>query len=319
MSARENRWARRQQIATELATRYGGVARRSDLVAAGLSRAEIQTEVARGVWHRAGWHTVCVEGTSPQGVGLLWRALWESGSRSVLDGPTALLACGLTGWTEELIHVSVPRNATIRQVDGVRHHVLRDLGPRTTTGLRRTRPAVAVVRAAQWARTDREAASLIAMVMQQRLLSQQHLLDRWAQVHHCQRREFLDLVIRDVSDGAQSINELDVSDACRAHGLPRPSRQAVRHGSRGRLYLDLYWDEELVHVEVHGAHHYAGLRVIEDSVRQNDLTIAHPLSISLQIPVLGWRLSPELFLAQIAAALQEGRRRQGLPPLSIPA
>ncbi len=305
-----SRLARLTAIGDRVAARYSGVARRGDLLAAGLTRDDVDGQLRRGAWHRAGVRTICVDGRTPRGQGLLWQALWESGPRSVLDGPSALIAAGLTSWTEAEVHVSVPRNATVRPLDGVRHHILRDVGPAIRTGLRRTRPEVALVRAAEWARTDRAAATILAMAVQQRLVSTSALLDRWRGVGRSRRRRTLDGVIGDICDGAHSINELDVVDVCRARGLPTPSRQVVRTGPDGRVYLDLLWDDEGVHAEVQGAHHFVGLTLVRDALRLNSLSISSPTTISLQIPVLGWRVDPEPFVQQIAMALAEGRRRR---------
>ena len=68
-----------------------------------------------------------------------------------------VLAAGLTGWQEEMIHVSVPVDTRVRPIDGVEHHHVRLIGDITGGALRRTKPEIAVVRAAQWARTDRQA------------------------------------------------------------------------------------------------------------------------------------------------------------------
>lgn len=144
------------------------------------------------------------------------------------------------------------------------------------------------VRAAQWARSDREAATVVAMAVQQRLVSTHQLLDRWSSTASSRRRRFLSAVIRDICAGAQSINEVDVAVACRARGLPTPTRQAVRTGPSGRVYLDLLWEKEGVHAEGQGAHHYAGLAVVDDAARVNALAISNRGWISLQIPVLGW-------------------------------
>jgi hypothetical protein len=308
--ASRERQRQRQAIGRTLGELHAGVVRRADLIASGLTDHDIRSEVQRGVWQQVGKHTLCVTGPEPKDEGLLWYALWESGPRSVLDGPSALIAAGLKHWREGIVHVSVPGNANVRTLAFVRHHKLRDIGPSIDTGLRRTKAPVAAVRAAQWARTDREAAALLAMAVQQRLVSTQQLLERWGSIRTSRRRRFLDAVIRDVCDGAQSINELDVAAACRARGLPGPTRQAVRTSASGRVYLDLLWEEEGVHAEVQGAQHYAGLAVVDDSVRVNDLAITHVGQISLQIPVLGWRLDPDRFLDQIEAALEEGRRRR---------
>ena len=304
VAAQRRAW--RQGVGRQLARRYAGVVRRADLLAAGLTDHDIRAEVDRGVWHNAGRHTICVGTEQPQGEGLLWRAVWESGPRGVLDGPSALIAAGLAHWEEPLVHVSMPRNATVTDVPGVRHHHLRDIGPAIPVGLRRTRAQVAVIRAAEWATSDRAATTLVAMTVQQRLVAPGSVLERWSQTRRSRRRALLDTVIRDVCDGAHSINELDVVRACRRRGLPEPSRQQVRSISGGTVYLDLFWDDYDVHAEVQGAHHLWGLNGVDDAVRGNAVAVADRGVVSLQIPVLGWRLQPEVFLDQIDAALRGG-------------
>ncbi|GAA4878887.1 hypothetical protein [Serinicoccus chungangensis] len=303
VAARRRAW--RQEVGRHLARRHDGVVRRSDLLAAGLTDHDVRAEVDRGVWHAAGRHTICIGTDRPRGEGLLWRAIWESGPRAVLDGPSALLAAGLKHWEEPFVHVSLPRNATVTEVPGVRHHHLRKIGPAIPVGLRRTKPEVAVLRGAEWARSDRAATTLVAMTVQQRLVAPSAVLQRWSETARSRRRAVLDLVIRDVCDGAHSLNELDVVRACRARGLPEPSRQQVRSTSTGTVYLDLFWDDYAVHAEVQGAHHLWGLTGVDDAVRGNAVAIGDRGVVSLQIPVLGWRLHPEVFLDQIAAALRE--------------
>ncbi|WP_281964873.1 hypothetical protein [Serinicoccus marinus] len=305
-SAAARRRAWRHEVARLLADRHSGVVRRADLIAEGLTDEDIRAEVDRGVWHRAGCHTLCIAGTEPRGEGLLWWALWESGSRAVLDGATSLVVSGLKHWEASPIDISVPRNATVRSLPGVRHHVLRDLGPAIPVGLRRTKTDVALLRAAQWERTDRAAATLVAMTVQQRLVSTSALMDRWGGTRRCARRQLLGAVIRDVGDGSHSINELDVVAACRAHGIPAPRRQSTRTVGAGRVYLDLFWDDYGVHGEIQGAHHQWGLHGVDDAVRGNALAIDQRDLVSLQIPVLGWRLDPAVFLDQIASALRRG-------------
>lgn len=157
----------RQALAESVAAPYDGRATIAMLVAAGLTRRQVRGEVERGALTRAGRHTLRITGATDAARAQWWTALWESGSRAVLDGPTALLASGLTSWTEQVIHVSVPNGATVRPLEGVVHHRLRDIGPVLSAGLRRTRPEVAVIRSAQWAVSDRQAATIVAMTVQQ--------------------------------------------------------------------------------------------------------------------------------------------------------
>ena len=300
---------RRHALAEAIAADHGGVVTHQMLLAAGLTRGQIRGEVDRGVWHPAGYRTLSITGREPTGDGLLYRALWESGRRAVLDGATALTAAGLRGWKDEDIHVSVPNDMTTRPIAGVRHHRLRDLGPTIGSGLRRTKPEVAVIRAAQWARSDRAAATIVAMTIQQRLTSPEILLARWATVVRSPRREALDGIIRDVCDGAHSLSELDFARLCRRRGLPEPSRQVMRIGDNGRVYLDVFWEQLRVHVEIQGAQHGEGTAGIDDALRLNGLALREDHLISLQIPVLGLRTTPAKFLDQVGLALTEARRR----------
>lgn len=295
-------------MARQLAEPYDGVLTRRMLLDVGVTREQIRAEVEAGAWHKVGWHTLSVTGPVPTGRALWWTALWESGGAAVLDGVTSLLASGLTGWTEELIHISVPHASKVRRRDGVRHHHPRVLGPTMAGGVPRTRPEVATVRAAIWATTPRQAATIVAMAVQQRLVRAEALLARWREVGHVARRGLLDAVIGDVCDGAHSLGELDFARLCREAGLPAPERQAMRIGEGGRVYLDVWWDSVGVHVEIQGAQHYEGLAMVDDALRQNALALGG-VRVSLQVPVLGLRLRPQDFLGQVARALDDGRRR----------
>ncbi|WP_299518081.1 hypothetical protein [uncultured Serinicoccus sp.] len=302
--------ARRHRLARGLAEPHDGVVTRRMLLEAGLTPGQIATEVDHGAWSRAGAHTLCITSDVPTGRALWWWAIWESGTHSVLDGATALLAAGLQHWDEPVIHVTVPNNATVRRLEGIRHHRLRDVGPRTTAGLRRTPSDVAVVRAARWARTDRQAATVVAMAVQQRLVTPDALLVRWQQTRRGSAASVLDDVIRDVCDGAHSLNELDFAAECRRRGLPEPTRQAVRTGRNGRVYLDVFWEELGVHVEIHGAQHFQGTAGLDDALRHNDLQLRDRSMVSLQIPVLGLRTTPEPFFAQVGQALHAAHARR---------
>lgn len=309
-AARRAERARRHQIAAGVAHRHGGVARLADLTGAGLTRGEIRSEIEAGVWKKVGVHTVDVAGGAPSERGLWWRALWESGVTAVLDGAAALVAAGLTGWTPEVIDVSVPNGCGPRAVPGVRHHRLRQLGPRVTHGLPRTKPHVAALRAAQWAASDRAAATLIAMAVQQGVASPTALLERRRRTTYSPRRDLLDVVVLDVCDGARSMSELDFARACRNRGIPEPTRQAPRQGRTGSVYLDVLWEELGVHAEIHGAQHYVGLAVVDDTLRSNEVQIRKDAEISLQIPVLGFRLDPDAYLRQVEEALRMAAHRR---------
>lgn len=294
------------EVAASIADLHGGVAKRTDLLAAGITTDLIRAQIAAGRWHRLGVHTIGI--TAERSVtGQCWRAVWESGTGAVIDGVTALHAAGLIGWTEDVIHISVPGNSRVHRQPGVVIHRPRDVRAIHTTGIPRVQTEVAVIRAAQWARSDRAAATLLAMTVQQRLAHPDRVLHVWRGVRRSPRRAFLEAVISDVCRGAQSLGELDFALLCRARGLPEPTRQAVRRGPRGRVYLDVLWADIGLHVEIDGAQHTRGLAPVEDALRQNHLAIDGQMT--LRVPVLGLRLQPNAFMDQVVAAHTAASRR----------
>lgn len=280
------------------------MARRADLLGAGLSRADIDAEIDAERWHRLGWHTVGVDVRVPLGPARWWWAIWESGPGAVLDGVTALQAAGLRSWTAGQVDISVRAGNRVHPLDGVTLHRPRRLGPVVSGGLRRVRPELAVLRAAEWARSDRAAMTLVAMTVQQRLVPGDRVLAHWAAVRRSRRRAVLHDVIRDVCDGAHSLGELDLSRMCRRRGLPGPSRQVLRTGAAGTVHLDVRWERFGVHVEVNGVQHGLGMAPVHDALRQNDQAVDGDRS--LVVPVLGPRLYPDAFLDQIERALRFG-------------
>ncbi len=292
--------ARRAVVAAELALATGGVAHRRDLRGAGVSRYDVQTEIDAGRWMRAGRHTVVIGNRPPTGKALLWWAVWESGSGAVLDGPSALVAAGLSGYQPSTIDVSIPANNRRHRVDGVTLHRRRVLGPISMAGVPRARPEQATIRAARWATSDRQAALLVCLPVQQRLTTPRRLLDAWTSSGPGVRQAFIRQLLLDVCDGAQSLGELDFAGLCRQHGLEEPTRQAVRVVADGRVYLDAAWDDVGLVVEVDGGHHALALNTIDDALRQNEVVIAGERV--LRIPVLGLRLQPRRFMEQVARA-----------------
>jgi very-short-patch-repair endonuclease len=119
------------------------------------------------------------------------------------------------------------------------------------------------------------------------------------------RRLLLHAVVNDLLDGARSLGELDFGRELRARGLPGPERQVLRRDGRGRYYLDLYWPQYRLVVEIDGIHHAWAENVVGDALCQNALVLAG--DTVLRVPLLGYRVDPDSFFAQIAAALQRAR------------
>jgi very-short-patch-repair endonuclease len=177
-------------------------------------------------------------------------------------------------------------------------------------GLPRVPVPAAVVNAATWATSDRQAVLLLCLVLQQRLTTPDRLHRAWLASRNRmpgRRRRLLSAVVGDLCDGVHSLGELDFAAMCRAAGLTEPTRQVVRTHPGGRVYLDVVWEELGLVVEVDGGHHALALNVVDDALRQNELVLGDERV--LRVPVIGLRLLPERFMAQVARAHAAARRR----------
>lgn len=295
-----SRRALRGSVAGELGALNDGLLHRAELRARGVSRHDIRTEVLSGRWERKGRHTVRIGVGELTGRALLRWAVWESGSGAMLDGAAALVAHGLTGFTLHGIDVSMPRNNRRWRLPGVRVRYRSVMPPSCEVGIRRVRLPQAAVHAALWARSDREAAMLLCLALQQRLLRPEDLALAWRSPRQGRRRVTPDRIVADLTDGARSLGELDFVRECRRYGLPAPTRQAVRSLPGGRIYLDAAWEDIGLVVEVDGGHHALALHTVEDAFRQNEITLG--AETVLRLPVLALRLQERRFMEQVVRA-----------------
>lgn len=289
--------------AIDVAIVQGGVVSRRQLYGVGLLRGQVRAQVAARRWRRTGSQSVAIH-TGPLGEeGRRWAAVFEAGPRAFLDGDSALVASGLTGWHSEVLRISVPRGVKPRRGKGInvrqtRRWAVDDVVPH---GLPRSRPAVAAIRAALWAMSDKQAALVLTMTVQQGLATAEQLGLEMLRVRRDKRRAFIHLVLLDLLGGVRSLGELDFARECRRRGLPEPSRQVVRKGKNGSYFLDVEFDEWGLVVEIDGVHHSWASQIVPDALRHNDVTLQG--DVVLRFPVLGLRVAPDDFFAQIEAAL----------------
>jgi very-short-patch-repair endonuclease len=270
---------RRRAIARE-AERFGGVLSRTALRGLGADRHVIAREAEGDRWAIHGAQTVAVHTRPLEARALWWRAVWESGSRAAaLDGVSALLAAGVTGYDDPVLHVSVPDAFTPKRTSGVRvHRVVRlDRELVTDRGVPRVRPALAAVRAAHWAVSDGQAALVLVLPIQQGIVSGPQLRAASSMWSGRRRRALVTQLVQDITDGATSLGELDFARMCRERRLPVPERQVVRRTPRGRVYLDVRWRHARLVVEIDGAHHGAGLTMVSDHLRQNEVALTRDI------------------------------------------
>lgn len=308
---RARRRARAERV-RPVAARHAGVISRKMLRELKVTRFDVRDEVLGGRWHTHGRQTVVIGGRRPEDAGVLWSALWEVGRGAVLDGVSSLIASGLKGFKAQWVDVSVPLGNRPHRPSGVVVHVPGELGAVCGRGIPRTEPEVALIRAATWAVSDRQAALLVAMAVQQRLVDKVLLQRLWASVQRNPRKAFLSSVIRDVCDGAEALGELDFALLCRERGLPEPTRQSVRRVRGGRAYLDVEWADLGVAVEIDGSYHFEGLKPMEDALRQNDVVADG--TVMLRIPLVGLRLARGQFMDQVEYTVRAAQRRRQTSP-----
>ena len=293
----------RLRAVRELGDAQGGVVSRDQLRLAGVTTHELEAHLRARRWRGVHTQSVAVHtGPLPQ-LGRQWAAVFEAGYRGCLDGASALVAGGLQHFEEDVIRVSVPRGVLVRRADGIDVRQTRRLRPEdlAPAGIPRTRPEVAGVRAGLWARSDKQATLLLTMTVQQGLTTADRLGAHLMAVKRDARRLLLAAVVADLLGGVRSLGEHEFARLCRSRGIPEPSRQVVRKAPGGRWYLDVSWEEWGVVVEIDGIQHEWATHVVADALRHN--AIALERAVVLRLPLLGLRVAPEEFFAQVIAAL----------------
>lgn len=158
-----------------------------------------------------------------------------------------------------------------------------------------------VVDAASWARSDREARTIVAMCFQQRLVTGTEVDAVLERMPLVTRRKLIARTVADARGGAQSLGELDLVALCRRARLPAPSLQR----RRGGRYLDALFEEWGVWVEVDGAHHMSVDEWWNDMERHNELVRRG--EVLLRFPAWMVRDHP----AAVAEAIRKALRAAG--------
>jgi hypothetical protein len=222
-------------------------------------------KLARGTWQRAlpGVAIAHSGGTTERE--RAWAAVLHGGTGAALSGDAALRLLGVTAATGKDLDIVVPRDRRVtggRLRDGQGHAVVVHRVHRPDRWVRemRTLPVVtahaAVLHAAAWARSDREAEWRVAASVQTRVTAVPLLRQTLTEMPRLRRHALLVAVLDDVELGAHAGSELQFLRFFREHGLPRPDELQVRVRAASRLhYLDARYRRQKVTVEVDGAHH----------------------------------------------------------------
>jgi very-short-patch-repair endonuclease len=241
----------------------------------------------------------------------LWAAILIAGSGSRLAGPTAAAEGGVTGLRPEPLHVIVPVDrrpsaqlprlpadmpaVRVHRTALLESHCLDGRPPRTTL-------ARSAIDAAAWASHDREARAILAASCQQGRADPAEIRAVLAELPRVNRRKLIDDMIADIEGGADALSESDFLALCRRHHLPCPTLSRRRRDADGRLrFIDAYWPEHRLQVEIDGAHHMDARHWAADMLRQNQIWIAGDRI--LRFPSWLLRTDPASVATQLRAAL----------------
>ena len=234
----------------------------------------------------------------------MWVDLLSCGRGAVLGGLTAAALDGLTGNVPPRPQLIVPHGRQVTDRDDLEVHsstlLAGDVHPIRMPP--RTRLPRSIVDAASWADTDNDARAILAGAVQQRLVRVRDLQSINDRVPNRRRRRLIRVTLLDIDGGSHSLPEVEFLRLCRRYGLPTPTRQVVRTDARGRRrWLDVFWDDYGLVVEIDGMFHMSPQSWWADMWRGNDHTVAR--EGLLRYPGFAIREEPARVAEQLAAAL----------------
>ncbi|NUR72013.1 MAG: DUF559 domain-containing protein [Hamadaea sp.] len=244
-----------------------------------------------------------------------WAAVLAAGPEAYLAGMAAARAGGLRGsWRRrQIVDVLRPGTSSVPrllkrlplEMPAVKVHRTTRLPieDRQVGRPPRTSMARSLLDAAVWALSDEDAVSILAAGCQQRLVLPAEVRAVAARFPHCRRHALIVATLDLAELGATSPAEIGFLELCRRHRLPEPQLQVKRRDASGRTrYLDAYFAEFQVHVEIDGAQHMDVRAWASDMLRQNDLWIDGDRVV--RIPAFLILTNPDEVVRQITAALR---------------
>jgi very-short-patch-repair endonuclease len=278
-----------------------------------MPRAAIRHRLSRGEWQRV-FHSILVTTPGLMTMVQQWQAaVLVAGEGAVLAGLAAAQAGGLRGkFRRAIVDVLVPTEthgmthpkALLREMSMVKVHrtTLLDRDQVQNGQPPHTVMPRSVVDAAQWALDDDEARLIVASACQQRRVLPSEVVAALKVQRRAKRAKLIRETAEYAEGGATTITEIDLVKLCVKHRLPKPDMQVLRKDASGRnRYLDAYWKEQKLHVEVDGAHHMEVRHWTADMLRQNEVWLEGDRV--LRFPAHLIKTRPELVIEQIRKAL----------------
>lgn len=257
----------------------------------------------QGHWQQITTRVYSASPSDPDEAQKAWACVLHHGPDAMLSGPSALALSGWSGGIGEPLDVLVgvdcrrcgPEWIRPRRQD-YRPGVIKDGIPRAVV-------EAAAIDAASWAHSERQAAFFILSVLQQELTEAPQLLRVLQDRPKLPRRRLILETIADFAKGITTLGERDFARICHEYGIREPDRQVRRKDADGRArYLDVYFDEERVVVEVDGLGHLALDVWMDDQVKQNERMISGD-RIFLRTSNVALKWEPWVIMDQLRRAL----------------
>lgn len=252
------------RLDTSLPARQCGLVTRRQLLDAGVTRKQIETQLTARRWQRVHPGVLATfTGPLPRDA-VLWAAVLYAGEGAALSHQTAAELHGLTEDVDDTVHVTMPAERRVRSRRGVRIHYAHRL-PRTRLGWRV--PAVVNVNDTVLDLVDvsvrpKEAIDWVTRACQRRRTNPDRLRVALAQRKKIRWRGMVEGALADVATGAETPLELAyLSKVDRAHGLPTGVRQRHRRTSGRSQWIDVEYAEYAVRVELDGRIGHVGERL----------------------------------------------------------
>ncbi len=290
---------------TEIITDQDSVISMRDALASGLTRSEIRSRLASGKWQRPIRGVLVTHSGPLSRQQTLWCAVASVGPPSFLAGATAAELDGLAGFHTEHIFVLVPSGRGAGQRPGVTIRRSTILGEAEVHPLRqppRTRFERSVLDMASWASSDEVARAVLAAAVQQRLTTVELLRAALERTGPRRRSRLVAVTLDDIAGGAHSAAELAYRRLERQFGLPAGRFQAPVDLEGRTRYLDVWYEQWRVWVEIDGGHHREVRQWWDDLDRQNLGVLQGRLV--LRFPTHLLREAPEKVADQVADALR---------------
>src|SRR3954447_707906 len=293
----------------ELGRRQHGVAKRAQIIEAGLTRRQVDAHLEAGRWRQLNDHVFALHNGELTRGGQMWAVLLSAQLPAALCSLTVLELFAVKGFATDAVHVLVPRGARVLPVPGVmidvhesRQFVAEDVI--RFSGFAVTSLSRSSVDAAVWSRDVLTAHRIFVAVVQQLGVRPGKLLEDLEAAGKVRHRQTLRRLLVDLEGGAQALSEVAFLAFCRRHGFPRPQLQVRLDAAGRRRHLDATVrrkDGSVFHVEVDGGVHLTLAARWNDTRKDNDSALAG--SLVLRFPSVAiYRDDPDA-VRQIQCAL----------------